>query len=115
MGLERLPCVSNRGGVGVIHANPLALARPLTKQYDFHGADQNHSIEHETKVFNVVQVILEFFHRIIFSTAVVVADLRPAGEAGLAGEARVGRLGEGVAAVVGDQQRRQLARMPPRD
>ncbi len=43
---------------------------------------ENHQIEKETVILHVVEIVLEFFLRVVHRGAVRVTDLRPAGDAG---------------------------------
>ncbi len=59
------------------------LSSSLTQQNNLKAFEYNLQIEKRRHIFNVVQIILEFFYCIFFTIAVRVADLSPARDARL--------------------------------
>ena len=57
-------------------------AGAFAKQDHFAGLQQDQQVEGEVVMFDVVQVVLEFFDRIFVGSAIGIAQLRPAGDAG---------------------------------
>src|SRR5207244_941768 len=57
--------------------------RALSGQHDTDRFEQYDDVKKERVVLDVVEVVLELLHRILERRAVVVADLRPSGDAGL--------------------------------
>src|SRR3569623_216512 len=68
-------------------------AHALSPQHDLRGLEQDHEIEEQAVVLDVVEIVLQFVHGVVVARAVRVTHLRPAGDAGFDGVAH---------AVIGD-------------
>jgi len=55
---------------------------PASAQDDFYCFKDDAEVKNEGAVFDVVKVVLEFFHGVFNRGAVGEVDLRPAGQAG---------------------------------
>ena len=92
---EHVYCLSSLQRFGISRPDPIiesgmvrskhpALTRPVAPQDGVDRLQQDQQIEPETGVFQVVQVVPQFLSRTLFGVGVGIANLRPAGETGLA-------------------------------
>src|SRR4030095_16450224 len=58
-------------------------ARALAKENDSHGLEQDQEVEENRVVLDVVEVVLEFFHRLLDVGTVAVPHLCPTGDSRL--------------------------------
>lgn len=58
------------------------LSRPKPGQYNPHRAEHDRQVEPDGQVFDVVEVVFEFFHGVFDAGGVALLDLGPAGDAG---------------------------------
>src|SRR5512139_694320 len=58
------------------------LAHALSPQHHLRGLEQDHEIEKQAVILDVIEVELQLVHRVFISCAIRVAHLRPAGDAG---------------------------------
>src|SRR5262245_21356231 len=60
--------------------NLLASTRETPKEHNPRRFEQDENVEHRRLIFDVVEVVLMFFPRVLQRSAVGVADLRPSGQ-----------------------------------
>ena len=69
-------------GPGAAHG-AVYLAGALAREHHAHGLEQDHQVQQQRVVLDVVEVVLQLLLRVLDRRAVLVAHLRPAGDAGL--------------------------------
>src|SRR6266542_2491790 len=60
--------------------NFIASARETPEEHNPGCFEQDEGVEHRRLIFDVVEVVLMFFPRVLERSAIVVADLRPSGQ-----------------------------------
>src|SRR5215470_16765471 len=60
--------------------NFLTSARESPEEHNARRFEQDESVEHRRLIFDVVEVVLMFFPRVLERSAIVIADLRPSGQ-----------------------------------
>src|SRR5581483_11322301 len=65
------------------------LLSAATEQDDLQSFEDDLQIEHGGNVFDIIEIVVKLFDRVLFTVSVRVGDLRPAGDSGLHGESKM--------------------------